>query len=372
MIVSFAKEHLQVLVDALRQRDMEVVGPRLGEGAVVYGSLQSIDDIPRGWVEEQEAGVYRLRPQPDEDRFFAFANGPQSAKNFFHPSRVCLWKSQKTEDGFTVEPAGQPRRRLALLGLRACDLAAIAVQDNVFLEQGYRDPWYADRRESAFIIGVNCARAGGTCFCVSMKTGPEITRGDDLTLTELRDVFLAQPRTPEAEKLLAELETSPATDEQLQQARLQHQETARQMGRSMPTEGLPALLKRNLQHPRWEEVGERCLTCTNCTMVCPTCFCFTVEDVTDLTGEQASRERTWDSCFTTEFTLTSGTSQRSSNAARYRQWLTHKLSSWHDQFDESGCVGCGRCITWCPVGIDITEEVAAIAATDGERRDDTA
>jgi ferredoxin len=364
MIVAFPKPQLQALIDALLRRNYQVVGPRLGEGAVVLGPVTTTEELPRGWTEEQEAGRYRLL-RDDRNRYFGFSNGPHSAKNSLHPPNLCLWKSLKSADGFTVEVNDDPPKT-AFLGLRACDLAAVRVQDNVFLGQEHRDPWYGTRRDSAFLIGVNCAQAGGTCFCASMKTGPEIRGSDDLTLTELDDLFLAEARTELAREILEELETRPAEPEELERARTQIEQTEQQMGRTMPEVGVPELLKRNLNHPRWQDVADRCLTCGNCTMVCPTCFCSTVEDFTDLKGEVASRERSWDSCFTQDFTLTSGVSHRSSNLSRYRQWLTHKLSTWHDQFGESGCVGCGRCITWCPVAIDITEEVAAIAATDGE------
>jgi formate hydrogenlyase subunit 6/NADH:ubiquinone oxidoreductase subunit I len=137
---------------------------------------------------------------------------------------------------------------------------------------------------------------------------------------------------------------------------------AAQMGRVMDTSDIKELLYRNYEHPRWDNVAGRCLTCANCTNVCPTCFCTTVEDVTDLTGQQAERRRRWDSCFTMDFSYIHGGSIRASTKSRYRQWMTHKLATWIDQFGTSGCVGCGRCITWCPVGIDITEEVAAIRA----------
>jgi ferredoxin len=140
-------------------------------------------------------------------------------------------------------------------------------------------------------------------------------------------------------------------------------QTASQMGRSLDTAGIKELLQGNPNHPRWDEVAERCLTCGNCTMVCPTCFCTTVEDHNDLTGTSAERVRKWDSCFTLDFSYVHGGSVRNSNKSRYRQWMTHKLASWIDQFGTSGCVGCGRCVTWCPVGIDITAEVAAIRAT---------
>jgi succinate dehydrogenase/fumarate reductase-like Fe-S protein len=132
------------------------------------------------------------------------------------------------------------------------------------------------------------------------------------------------------------------------------------MGRYVDTSDLQSLLYRNIDSKRWTETAKRCMTCTNCTMVCPTCFCTTVEDITDLTGTRAERMRKWDSCFTLEFSHIHGGSIRSSVLARYRQWLTHKFAYWKDQFGTYGCVGCGRCITWCPVGIDVTEEIQGI------------
>jgi Fe-S-cluster-containing hydrogenase component 2 len=138
----------------------------------------------------------------------------------------------------------------------------------------------------------------------------------------------------------------------------------------MDVTGLPELLARNLEHPRWDDVASRCLACANCTMACPTCFCSTVEDTTDLTGDHAERWRSWDSCFTMDFSHVHGGSVRTSTRARYRQWLTHKLSTWHAQFGTSGCVGCGRCITWCPVAIDLTQEVAAIRGSEGSHGND--
>jgi ferredoxin len=363
MQVSFAKQDLQLLLDGLATRGFEVIGPRLGEGAIVYDKLTSIEDLPRGWVEEQEAGTYRLQRDP-ENRYFAFTIGPQSWKKYLHPPNLCLFRTKKEGKSFSIDDSDTVVKR-AFLGMRACELAAISVQDNVFLGQEYRDPWYGRRREATFFIGMNCSRAGGTCFCVSMNTGPQVQDGDDLTLTELRDTFLAEARTPAGIDLLKDVPSHPPSEAELSEASAQNRATCSQMGRTLDTDGLPDLLKQNLNHPRWDQVAERCLTCANCTMVCPTCFCFTVEDVTDLKGLESERVRTWDSCFTTEFTMTSGSAHRGTPVSRYRQWMTHKLSTWHDQFDESGCVGCGRCITWCPVGIDITEEAAAIRADEG-------
>jgi ferredoxin len=150
---------------------------------------------------------------------------------------------------------------------------------------------------------------------------------------------------------------------QLKAADAARKQAVDQITRRLDTEGIRDLLLSNLEHPRWSEVASRCLSCTNCTMVCPTCFCSSVKEVADLQGDHVQRRRQWDSCFNADFSYMNGGLVRNQISSRYRQWLTHKLASWIDQFDTSGCVGCGRCITWCPVGIDLTEEVAAIRGT---------
>jgi ferredoxin len=202
-----------------------------------------------------------------------------------------------------------------------------------------------------------------------MGTGPAVESGYDLALTEVladdRHYFTVAVGSDAGAEILDAIPHRDAQSAEEEAAKAVVQRAARNMGRSLDTTDIRDLLAENLEHPRWDDVAERCLTCTNCTLVCPTCFCSTVEDVTDLTGERAERWRRWDSCFSLDFSYIHGGSVRVSNRSRYRQWLTHKLGTWIDQFGSSGCVGCGRCITWCPVGIDITEEVAAIRATDG-------
>jgi ferredoxin len=166
-------------------------------------------------------------------------------------------------------------------------------------------------------------------------------------------------------EVLAEVPTEPAAAEDLAAVGAVVESANARMGRSMETDGLKDLLYSSAESPQWDEIAGRCLACTNCTMVCPTCFCTTVEDVSVLGSDDAERRRVWDSCFSEEFAHIHGGSLRTETRARYRQWLTHKLASWQDQFDALGCVGCGRCITWCPVGIDITAEVASMRARAG-------
>jgi len=352
------------LIDALRRRDYVVVGPTLSGEAIVYDELSASSDLPRGWTDEQDGGRYRLERR-DDDALFGYAVGPHSWKQFLFPPRTVLWRAQRSEGGFDIvdERAEQPR--YAFLGVRSCDLHAMAVQDRVFLDCVEPDATYGARRGAAFVVVVQCGEPGGTCFCVSMGTGPRAESGFDLGLTELtadgRHEFLVEVGSGRGTEVLAELAHRPATPDDRATATLVTERAATTMGRTLDTDGIQQLLAEQLEHPRWDDVADRCLACTNCTLVCPTCFCSAVEDTTDLAGD-AIRTRRWDSCFTLGHSYVHGGSVRSTVRARYRQWLTHKLGTWIDQFGTSGCVGCGRCISWCPVGIDLTEEVAALRA----------
>jgi len=358
---------LDKLIQLLLQRGYEVVGPVVREGAIVYDQIEGLKELPAGWTDEQDGGKYRLARRADA-ALFGYVVGPHSWKKFLHPPRQRLWSAKRDGASFQVSTERQSETKYAFIGVRACELAAIAIQDKVLLEGAHVDPIYRAPRENSFIVAVNCGQAGGTCFCVSMNTGPKATFGYDIALTEVlqegRHVFVVQAGTERGAELLNAIPHVSATPQDLKVAGEIVDETARHMGRSMETAGIKELLTRNYGHPRWDDVAFRCLTCANCTMVCPTCFCTTVEDVTDLTGQNAERWRTWDSCFTMDFSYIAGGSIRSSARSRYRQWMTHKLATWIDQFGSSGCVGCGRCITWCPVGIDITEEARAIRESD--------
>lgn len=365
------REAMDDLLGALRSRGYTLIGPTVGQGAIVYDEITSSDDLPAGWSDEQDGGTYRL-VRRDDEALFGYAVGPRSWKHYLHPPTVRLWRARRDAEGgvdFEAEPDEPPP--YAFIGARSCDLHAIATQDRVLLEGEHADPVYEARRRQVFVVAINCTVAGGTCFCVSMGTGPRASAGYDLALTEVledgRHYFVAETGSERGGEVLAEVAHRGAGASEIEAAAAGVERAAASMGRELETDGIKELLYRNYEHPRWDEVSERCLTCGNCTMACPTCFCTTVEDVTDLAGATAERRREWDSCFTTDFSYVHGGSVRSSSRSRYRQWMTHKLATWIDQFGTSGCVGCGRCITWCPVAIDITEEAAAIRASDGLR-----
>lgn len=354
---------LQALIGTLVSFGYQVLGPTLREAAIVYDEVGSLDDLPAGWTDKQDAGSYRVERRSD-NALFGYAVGPQSWKRFLHPPIERLWKAERTDDGFSATAAEQPPAKFAFLGVRACELHAIAIHDRVFAGGPYLDTSYQRRRQDNFLVAVNCGEAGGTCFCVSMDTGPQAKAGFDLALTELLDHgehrFLVEVGSSAGSAVLAELPHRDARPDDIAVAAEVVARTATMMGRTLDTTGLKQLLQSNLTHKRWDDVAQRCLSCGNCTMVCPTCFCTKIEDHTDLAQQSAERVKSWDTCFNLEFSYIHGGSVRAEPGSRYRQWMTHKLANWIDQFGTSGCVGCGRCITWCPVGIDITEEARAI------------
>lgn len=353
------KASLQKVFDNLRATGFRLVGPTVREGAVVLDEIAGLEDLPLGWTDTQEPGRYRLQ-RTREAEYFGFTVGPQSWKQFLHPPRLQLFSVERKNGDLTVSKAQDPAPAYAFIGVRACDLHAIGIQDRVFLGAEFHDPHYARRREQVFVLAVNCCKAGSTCFCSSMGTGPRVKGGFDLALTELPEVFVVEIGSEAGSEALRGTPWESATAFDLGRATQAVQKAERQIVRQLRTDDLPKMLYDNLDHRRWDEVAARCLSCANCTQVCPTCFCTTVEETSNLKGTAAGRTRVWDSCFVLDFSHVHGGNIRPSIRSRYRQWLTHKLGSWFDQFGILGCVGCGRCITWCPVGIDLTEEVKAL------------
>jgi len=379
-MVILERSHLQQFLSAIQKRSYRIIGPTQRGTAIVLDEISSADDLPAGWGDEQRPASYRLR-RNDDKRLFGHAAGPESWKKFLFPPSLNLFSGRRAGKSFEVISPQNGRNTgaadekivpLAFFGMRACDLQALRIHDAVFMNCAYPDPYYRSRRERLLIVAVTCSSAGGTCFCDSMGTGPGVGEGFDLALTEVeeegRHYFLTEVGSPRGTDVMNDVPRSKATQADIDHARKLVANARAGMKRSLSQDGLRDFLSENLDSGYWDEVARRCLMCANCTLVCPTCFCSTIEDTTDLSGEHAERWRRWDSCFTMDFAKVTGGNFRPSPRARYRQWLTHKFSSWIEQFGTAGCVGCGRCITWCPVGIDITAEVRALRA-HGARAD---
>jgi ferredoxin len=353
---------IQALLDLLHGDGWTVMGPTVIDGVIGTAPIRLVDDLPRGIGDHQDGACYRLRERGD-DALFGFVVGPQSWKSLLFPARERL---RRTGPDGESTPSVDPTP-LALFGVRSCDLGAIAVHDRVLRDRPVADAHYAARRAAVFIVAVTCADPGGTCFCASMDTGPDPREGFDLALTELLDDdghrFLVRAGSSRGTDVLTRLPTTPVSETDSTAVTAVVDTAIGRMGRHLDTTDIRDLLYANAEHPQWTDVESRCLACSNCTLVCPTCFCTSIEDTSNLADGSSERWRVWDSCFTTDFSHLHGGSVRGTTKSRYRQWATHKLASWWDQFGTSGCVGCGRCITWCPVAIDLTAEVAAIRAT---------
>jgi sulfhydrogenase subunit beta (sulfur reductase) len=373
--VYLEKGGLEVLVRELGAQGYTVVAPTRREGVILMRPVRSVSDMARGVRDEQDGGQYRLL-DGDADLYFEFVIGPDGPKRYLFPPEQRLLEMHVAVDEFVLDAGPAQPPKLAFLGIRPCEQAAILVQDRVL---GADDPapfrceaeaGYRQARDASLTIVVNCTHPGGTCFCGSMGTGPEARSGFDLALTELRGGFVMKVGSPRGGDLAQRLPVREPTSAELELAEVRLEQARGRMGRQMDTRDLPGLLTAAVEHPHWDDVAKRCLGCGNCTMVCPTCFCSSMADGSHLGDGGASRTRTWDSCFTLQFSYTTAGPLRNSIRARYRHWLRHKLSTWWEQFGLSGCVGCGRCITWCPVGIDLTQEVAAIrgSASSGATR----
>jgi sulfhydrogenase subunit beta (sulfur reductase) len=359
---------LDAIISALAGLGYRTVGPTVRDGAISLAEIRGVGDLPRGWHDTQTPGSYRLTRGADRETF-GWAVGADSVKRELLPPREVVWHA-RARDPLPVEVSSPDLGPLALVGVRPCEVAAMGILDRVLGGGQVPDPRYADRRRDLFVCPVECGSPASTCFCTSMGTGPGVESGFDLALTEIVEEgeprFLVRVGSARGAFVLAAVDSRPAgtPDHSSRRAVLDRAES--RTGRTLVTEGLPELLERNLEHPRWDQVADRCLSCGNCTQVCPTCFCVAVEDVTDLAGT-AERRRRWASCFEVGHSYIHGGAVRPTPRSRYRQWATHKLGTWHAQFGTSGCVGCGRCIAWCPVGIDLREEVSAIQASDGRR-----
>ena len=360
-IVILEREDFHILLEILFREGYELYGPTVNNECIIYDRIQKTEDLPIGWKDHQKAGSYRLE-KSDEKTLFGYSVGPHSWKKLLHPANERLWEAAADGNGFTINiPQGDDSKR-AFIGVRSCELQALSIHDKILAEGPYVNPLYRNRRENVFIVAVNCTRPGGTCFCASMKTGPKAVSGFDLSLTEILEsdahYFTVEAGSASGTEILSNLPTREASQAEIEAAEKIMERSAENMGRTLNIDHIKELLYDNFDNAHWETIAERCLTCGNCTMVCPTCFCVNIEDISGLAGQSAERWSRWDSCYTIDFSYIHGGSIRTSPTARYRQWVMHKLAYWLDQFGTFGCVGCGRCITWCPAGIDITEEAA--------------
>lgn len=345
------------LFERLVLRGYQTLAPVVRDGTIVYAGVSGPEDLPRGLRDFQTPGSYRLEAA-ESGRFFAWANGPQALKPLLFAPREILWETRRESDGALSFSSSTPSPRpLAVIGIRACDLSALALSDRHFGKGPFPDPGYALRRRDLFLVAVDCSHPADTCFCASTGDGPEAQSGFDLALGELDPGFLVRSGSEKGRELLRELSLPPPESSMEEALKIQGDRARSSQTRCLPSQNLQNALASRPDHPHWNNLAARCLSCGNCTSVCPTCFCFSEREEPALDGHSSLHLREWDSCFTAGHSYIHPVPLRGETRFRYRQWLTHKLDYWHDQYGRSGCVGCGRCLSWCPVGIDFTEDL---------------
>lgn len=354
-------DQFEKLLSLIKEDGYKLLGPTVQNEVIVYDEIHSSKDLPIGWMDEQDPGRYRLKRRNDQ-AYFGYNLGPHSWKKYLFPPREKLFSAKKQENGLVIFQESRPAtEKMAFIGARACEIQALFVLDKVFNNKIDTYKQYQERRNNLFIVAVNCTRSVNTCFCTSMNAGPHVTEGYDIALTEIlsdkEHYFVVAIGSEKGRALCQPLGLQPASDMHCDMAKALVEKNKEQMIRHVDNKSVPEMLSKSWDSKRWDTVAKRCINCANCTMACPTCFCSDSEDIISLDGSSVDRWQSWDSCFNLSHSYVHGGPIRQSAKSRYRQWLTHKFGTWWDQFGVSGCVGCGRCITWCPVGIDVTEEL---------------
>jgi len=352
-------ESLPKLFSALKDQGYLCVAPMVRGENIVYGPLDDATKLPWGYSDVQAPGKYTLTKTNNNKQAFAWSNGPSSIKPFLFKQQEVLWRVKKDENGRLCFQPQTETVAQALIGVRPCDIAAMGVQDKVFLEDDYVDVRYQSRRSSLFTVVVNCRYSSANCFCVAAGYGPKAEHGYDVAMTELDEGFVVNAGSDNGLDLLQRLKLAKASQTQIDLSVDGILQAKKAQKREIPS---PQHLRNGLlaeqYHARWDQIEDRCTSCGACTQVCPTCFCHKEMDFPSLEGDGAEHLREWDSCFSEKHGYVHGKVLRENKKSRYRQWLSHKFVHWQNQFSViSGCVGCGRCITWCPVGIDVTEEL---------------
>ncbi len=328
------------------QESFQLIGPVEKEGHFVFSLIEEVNDL----VMDYDTTML----------------GPR--KFIFLPEEKICTIYQK-DQGFTIKKVQDVPGQL-LIGVHSCDLHAILVLDKVFLLKSFQDHNYRLRRENTLIMALNCTKVCPTCFCSSMGTGPfvELDKGFDFLLTDCGESYLIESFSEKAKDLLLPLNLPQADDSLFKKKEQLFQELKGRFIKNLDTTNLVQTLLENQDHPVWQRTAEeRCLGCTNCTMVCPTCFCFNVKDKISFDLKECDRVRYWDSCQELHFAEVHGANYRSSRKARLRQFVTHKLATWVEQFGCFGCIGCGRCMYWCPTHIDLTEMAKEVQKSNFKR-----
>lgn len=311
-------------------------------------------------VEVEGTSSFREIRSPEEIHLDS-QNSRIPPKGILFPQSEVMFRYTREKGRVSSQSTEQVDKAMVLFGVRPCDVKAIGLLDFTFDGQDYKDVYFVNKRRNTIVIGLGCLSPRTTCFCTSFKIGPFSKEGSDLFLTDIGDWWLIDALTKKGEELIKKGPFEDTTDEDLRLGEKVEEKALHKITSRVELNGLKEKLDQMVESPFWESLYEKCLGCAVCTYLCPTCYCFDIQD--EAVNSRGARVRNWDSCMFPLYSLeTSGHNPRPTGGERWRQRLNHKFNYYVELHNQPACVGCGRCILNCPVNIDIRNVVAEALA----------
>jgi len=339
-------------------------------------SKKDIAQLLKTWSQQfnvlapsRDSGVAAMAEWDGKDTSFLdwYRNTVVPPKASFLPPMEAMFRFRKDEEGYQIEPPAKNGQKQLLFGIRPCDARAMAILDMTF-EDAYKDPYYLEKRKKAVLVGLGCTNPCESCFCTSMGTSPTDPTNVDLMLIDIGDHFLIEEVTAKSKELIAKTSgLKEATKNDEANAEKARETAYNKVSRKLDTEGIKDKLLESFDDEGfWEKVAAKCISCGICTLLCPTCYCFDIND--ELVKGEGTRFRSWDSCGFSLYTKMPMENPRQEKWRRVRQKVCHKYEFYPMAFDVIACTGCGRCIRLCPVNWDITQVIESVPAKTGARK----
>jgi Pyruvate/2-oxoacid:ferredoxin oxidoreductase delta subunit len=306
-------------------------------GATVYGPVRHRDIV-----------AFEPLTGSDEGELCLAANTCYPPKSLFLPQSEPMLRAGM----LGLEPVEALTAKRVVLGIRPCDARACQLLDHVFAGAEYADPYWSEKRRQTTLVALGCTDPCQTCFCTSVGSGPFDGRGVDVVLTDIGDGYVAETNSERGHALLETL--TDASQNQIEAASKAKVRAREAVKEPFELDGIVDTLYSLFDDEVWYEVQQSCLGCGVCTFLCPTCHCFDIVDE----AQRGERVRNWDTCMFRIYSQeASGHNPRPTNVERTRQRILHKYAYFIEWFDEVGCTGCGRCVRYCPAGIDIRQTI---------------
>ena len=288
-----------------------------------------------------------------------YRNTVTPPKNLLFPILEEMFSYKKNSSGYEVTTGPLDNEKRLIFGIRPCDAGAISLIDNA-LQDGYVDPYFAERRKNTVLVGMACTRPFDTCFCTSLGSSPAESKNLDVMLFDTGEDFLIQEISAKGKELISKTSgMTEGTEADAAKVKKITDDSAKKVTRQVNTGDISIKLQKiNENKEFWEKAAAKCISCGVCTFFCPTCYCF---DITDTTKKgETKRQRCWDSCQFGVYTKMPAENPREERWRRVRQKVCHKYEFYPMIYKSIACTGCGRCIRLCPVNWDITQVINSV------------